>query len=136
VKENIIDSLKGGLRSPWIAGQLYIWTMILMGSFIIALFMRYTSMTTNQLPMLIYTLNALSLLTGGFVAGKRAGTKGWAVGGIQGIIYVLLLMLICFLSFDASMAIHPGLFMICAFGLSSIGGIFGVNTSSSRRYDF
>jgi putative membrane protein (TIGR04086 family) len=129
VKENMIDSVKGGLRSPLIAGQLYIWTMILVGSFIIALFMKYTSMKTDQLPLLIYILNALALLTGGFVSGKRAGKKGWAVGGLQGIIYVLFLMLICFLSLDASMSVHPGLSMVCAFGLSSIGGIFGVNTS-------
>jgi putative membrane protein (TIGR04086 family) len=129
MRENMVGSVKWGLRSPWIAGQLYIWAIILVGSFIVALFMRYTSMKTDQLPLLVYTLNALSLLIGGFVSGKRAGQKGWAVGGIQGIIYALFLMLICFLSLDASISIHPGLLMLCAFGLSSIGGIFGVNVS-------
>ncbi|MBD1371722.1 TIGR04086 family membrane protein [Hazenella sp. IB182357] len=120
---------KSKLRSPLLLGQLIIWGIITLTSFFIAFLLRYTSFESVQVPMLAYATNFVSLLLGGFISGRFARAKGWLYGGIQGIIYALLLVIIGFLAFDTSLIINPLLFTICAFGLSAIGGIVGVNTT-------
>lgn len=113
------------LRSPWLSGQLAIWLFLLIGSLIVALLLRFTSFDANYLPLSTSIIHTLSLIGGGFISGKISGRKGWYFGGLQGIIYTLFLLLIGFLAFDKMININPFLFVICAFGLSSIGGILG-----------
>ena len=72
-----------------------------------------------------------ALLTGGFTAGKIAGRKGWYYGGLQGILYTLFLLCFSFLALDQMIQLNPFLLAIFAFGLSSIGGIFGEHTIKS-----
>lgn len=113
------------LKSPWIAGQFTIWLLILTGSFLIACLLRFTSLNAEFLPIMAYSINALSIFTGGLIAGKSAGKKGWYYGGFQGVIYTLSLLLIGFLAFDQMIQINPFLFLVFAFGLGAIGGIWG-----------
>lgn len=123
-----MDSFRRGWRNPWFAGQLLIWIIVVMLSFIVALLLRYTSMGSTTLPAITFFINAVGLLCGGYMAGKRAGQRGWFFGGMQGIIYTLILGLISFLAFDLQMQTSILLFMLSAFGLGALGGIFGVNT--------
>jgi len=116
------------LRSPWLIGQLGIWGLLFIGSFIVACFIRFTSFQTDYLPLSAYIIHAFSLIGGGFISGRIATHKGWLVGGLQGVIYTLVLLLISFLAFDKMIHLNPFLMMTCAFGLSSIGGIFGEQT--------
>lgn len=122
------ESISIPFRSPWVVGQLGIWGILLIGSFLVALFVRFPSFHSDYLPLSAYLVHALSLLGGGFLSGKIAGDKGWLIGGSQGVIYTLTLLMISFLAFDQMIKIHPLLMMICAFGLSSIGGILGEHT--------
>jgi|GEM_PF-4367169 len=119
------EPISSPTRSPWLIGQLSIWGLLFVGSFVVALFIRFTSFQTEYLPYSAYMIHALALLGGGFLTGKFADQKGWVISGLQGIIYTLLLLLISFLAFDKMIQFNPFLLMICAFGLSSIGGIFG-----------
>ncbi|TCS96460.1 TIGR04086 family membrane protein [Hazenella coriacea] len=130
MKEMLLDSARRSWKSPLLLGQLFIWSLILLGSFMIALLIRYTSMGMDALPIIAYMINALALLIGGFVSGRRSKQRGWYYGGLQGIIYALLVMLIGFLAFDTAMVINPILFAISSFGISAIGGILGVNTGN------
>lgn len=113
------------LKSPWIAGQSTIWLLIFIGSFLIACLLRFTSLDAGVLPMMAYSINALAIFLGGLISGKSAGKKGWYYGGFQGIIYTLSLLLIGFLAFDQMIQVNPFLFLICAFGLGALGGIWG-----------
>jgi len=129
MKEAWFDSAKKGWRSPWMIGQLFIWGIIFIGSFIAAVFLRYSSLESADIPFISYILNGLALFAGGFVTGKKSGKKGWYYGGVQGIIYAFILLLIGFLAFDSLTTVHPFMFSACSVGISSIGGIIGVNNS-------
>ncbi|MBA4541351.1 MULTISPECIES: TIGR04086 family membrane protein [Thermoactinomyces] len=131
MKEAWFDSAKKGWQSPWIIGQLFIWGIIFIGSFIVAIFLRYSSLESADIPILSYILNGLALFAGGFVAGKKSGKRGLYYGAAQGIIYVAILLLIGFLAFDSLTTFHPFMFSAFAIGLSSLGGILGVNNSKS-----
>lgn len=123
------ESISFPLRSPWILGQLAIWGTLLVGSLIIALLLRFTSFDASYIPFTTFLIHSISLFGGGFVAGKRAKKKGWYYGGWHGFLYTLLLILINFLAFDQMIKVSPILLAIFAFGLSSIGGIFGEYTT-------
>jgi putative membrane protein (TIGR04086 family) len=131
MKETWLDSAKKGWRSPWVSGQLLIWSIILVGSFLVALFLRFSSLESNQLSVIAYLLNAVALFAGGFFTAKKTGKKGWYYGGIQGFIYTIIILFIAFLAFDSLPTVHLMLFFLSAFGISSIGGIIGVNQSKS-----
>lgn len=116
------------LRSPWIAGQLTLWSILLLGSLFTSLFMHYSSISlSSTLPTITFALNGCGLLVGGFVAGRKSSGKGWLYGGMQGIIYSCTLLFISFLAFDSGMRINPLLFSTFSFGVSAIGGILGIN---------
>lgn len=121
------DALRRGWQNPWFSGQMLIWTLILILSFGLALLLRYTSLESSTVPAITYFINAVALISGGYISGKRAGERGWYFGGMQGVIYSLLLALLSFLAFDLQMNTNLFLFLISAFGMGALGGIFGVN---------
>lgn len=127
MKQSVFQSAKSGLNSPWIIGQCWIWGIILLGSFLLALLFNFTTFSSNQMPMFAYGLNICAILAGGFFTAKKSGKKGWYYGGLQGIIYTALIMLIGFLAFDARLNIHPLLFVTSAFGIGAVGGMMGVH---------
>jgi len=129
MKQSVLEAAKSGLNTPWVIGQCWIWAIVLLGSFILALIFNFTSFPTTQMPLFAHGLNAGAIWAGGFFTAKRSGKKGWYYGGLQGLVYAALIMLIGFLAFDARLMIHPLLFTTLAFGIGALGGIFGVNAA-------
>ncbi|WP_237446647.1 TIGR04086 family membrane protein [Shimazuella alba] len=123
------ETFRFGWNSPMVAGQIILWAFILGLSLITALFLRFSSLETSSLPTITFCINAISLLSAGFISGKRSGKKGWYYGGLQGIVYTLFIWLIAFLAFDTGLRVDPLVFGIFAFGIGALGGIFGVNTA-------
>ncbi|MBD8838899.1 MULTISPECIES: TIGR04086 family membrane protein [Paenibacillus] len=119
------------VSNPILSGlcQAFVWMFI--GAFILSLFLWMSGMREQDLSLYTYVVHGLSLLVGGFVAGKRSGEKGWYYGGITGIVYGLLVLLIGFLALDASFNWKDSLQLLSAFFISALGGIFGVNTHRS-----
>ena len=89
------------VSNPILSGlcQAFVWMFI--GAFILSLFLWMSGMREQDLSLYTYVVHGLSLLVGGFVAGKSSGEKGWYYGGITGIVYGLLVLLIGFLALDA-----------------------------------
>jgi putative membrane protein (TIGR04086 family) len=127
--EMVKEVFRLGWKSPVLAGQMMLWAFILVLSLITALFLRFSSLESSSLPTITFGINGISLLAAGFISGKKSRKKGWYYGGMQGIIYALLIWLIAFLAFDTSMKVDPLVFSIFAFGTGALGGIFGVNTA-------
>lgn len=127
-QSNISESTRPYLRSPLLTGVTVVLGTVLVGSVLTALLLRFTGIAEASLPYFTYAINGIALLCGGWMAGRRAGQRGWMYGGITGILYVLIVLIIGFLAFDATMRVQPFLFTVCATGLSALGGIFGVNT--------
>ncbi|MCS1350680.1 TIGR04086 family membrane protein [Mechercharimyces sp. CAU 1602] len=116
--------------SPYLYGIGIVWACVLIGSMIASLLLAFTNMTETALPYFTYGINGVSLLAGGWIAGRKSDQKGWLAGGGIGLSYGLLILLIGFLAFDADMILHPLLFLCAVTGISSIGGILGVNSKN------
>lgn len=133
MKEAFYNSAKKGLRSPWMIGQFVIWAILVFGSLIIAMFLQYSSLSSNQLPVLAFALNLFALFCGGFVTARRSEHRGWIAGGIQGSLYVLIILFIAFLAFDTFTTIHPLWLSLLSFGGGALGGIAGIQTKNNKK---
>lgn len=103
--------------------------LVLIGSFVVSLIFQFTEVSESKMPIFTYIVNGISLISGGFVTGFKVKERGWLYGGITGILYAIVLMLIAFLAFDVAFSMRTLAMMVSAFCLASIGGIFGVNFS-------
>lgn len=114
---------------PVLSGLIYSFVITLGFVLIYSFLLYFTSLSDSHLSRLTYIITAISLSSGGFVSGKRAGQKGWYYGGITGIIYGLILAIIAFLAFDAGFNLNGLALITLTFLFGSLGGMFGVNTS-------
>ncbi|PYE49513.1 TIGR04086 family membrane protein [Paenibacillus barcinonensis] len=119
------------MSNPILSGLCHAFVWMFIGAFILSFFLWMSDMREQDLSTYTYVVHGLSLLMGGFIAGKRSGEKGWYYGGLTGIVYGLLVLLIGFLALDASFNWRDSLQLLSAFVLAAFGGIFGVNTQRS-----
>lgn len=112
---------------PILAGLIYTYTIAIIGALIFTLLLFWTSISDSKLPLISYIITAVSLLAGGYISGKRAGVKGWYYGGMTGIIYGIILVIIVFLAFDTELNLRSLVLIVLTFLFGALGGIVGVN---------
>ncbi|OEG00215.1 hypothetical protein BHF71_05880 [Vulcanibacillus modesticaldus] len=112
---------------PILTGLTYTIGIVIISSLIFAILLDFTSLSDTNLPLYSYTVTAISLLVGGFVAGKRAGNKGWYYGGITGLIYGVILAIVAFLALNIDFNLKNLVLIVLAFLFGAVGGIIGVN---------
>ena len=73
MRELLLKTTNWKLQSPWIAGQLAIWSFVLLASFVTSLFMHYSSIhLSSALPTIWFAINGGGFLLGGVVVGHKA----------------------------------------------------------------
>lgn len=125
--KSITNVTKSGAH-PVIAGLTYSFSIAIIMALFFTILLYLTSFSDSSLQTASYIVTAISLLTGGFVSGKKAGNKGWYFGGITGVIYGVILALITFLGFDADINLKGLVLIILTFLFGALGGVFGVNS--------
>ncbi|GAA4705396.1 TIGR04086 family membrane protein [Brevibacillus fulvus] len=115
-----------------VTGLLFTFGLVLVGSLLTAALLSLTDIQERSLPYFTYAINIISLLIGGYVTGRRCGGRGWYYGGLTGLVYFLLVLLIGFLGFDAPVSLITLVYLFAAFLIAAIGGIFGVNSTIKR----
>lgn len=115
------------ITNPILAGLCYAFFWMMMGSFILSLFLWLSGMQEHDLGVYTYVIHIFSAAVGGIVSGKRSGRKGWYNGGLTGLFYGLFIVLIGFLALDTSISLDHILLIGAAFVIGAIGGMFGVN---------
>lgn len=121
--------MKPNLSSLILTGLLLMLVIVFVGALATTLLFQFTNISERQMPIFTYTVNAISLIVGGFIAGRKAGERGWFYGGLTGIFYGIILLLIAFLAFDLSFSLKSLASLVSCFAISAIGGIFGVNAA-------
>ncbi|MCX2825909.1 TIGR04086 family membrane protein [Bacillus pseudomycoides] len=96
-------------------------------SMIVALLLKFTNISEGTLTVTLFIFAILSMLSSGFVAGKKAQGKGWLVGLTTGITFTILVFLVSYLGFSNSLSKSQLLYQLALMGASTLGGIFGVN---------
>ena len=84
------------------------------------------SLKTSAINWLLMFLNILILIYIGFNVARKAEHNGWLNGGIAGLLYMIILVIIGFNIIPISL-IDIIILEIEGLVIGSIGGIFGVN---------
>ncbi len=121
--------MEGHSFSSMLWGMMYTIIVVLCGSLILALLLEWTSFSESQVPFVMYIINGIALLWGGFVAGRRSSTRGWLSGAMSGLGYAILMLIIGFLAFDMNMSTQAAAFLAIAVLLGALGGILGINAA-------
>ncbi|WP_028402911.1 TIGR04086 family membrane protein [Ectobacillus panaciterrae] len=101
-------------------------------SFCIALLAKLTKISDSSLIIVVFILTLLSMLISGFVSGAKAKMKGWLAGGSTGILFSFLVFLVNYLGYSQPLSKENMLYHLGLIAASTIGGIFGVNTSKKE----
>lgn len=115
------------IQSPILAGLFYAFLVMSIAAVITSLILLLTSQNEDALSTYAYIIHSLSLLLGGWIAGKKAEEKGWYYGGLFGLIYSVIVFVIGFLGFDKGLDWSMLAFLLSAFFLGALGGVVGVN---------
>jgi putative membrane protein (TIGR04086 family) len=116
------------LGSPMLSGLLYAFITMGLAALAASVILIMGDQGEEVLPVYAYVIHGVSALFGSFVAGRRSGHKGWYFGGLLGVIYSVIVLLVGFLSFDRGVDMSTLYFAAGAFVVGAIGGIMGVNT--------
>ncbi|WP_135555019.1 TIGR04086 family membrane protein [Paenibacillus cymbidii] len=128
----IVKHSRVKLSSPLLTGLTYAFFAMGLLTIVASLLLLATSQQEDELPVYAYVIHVLSLLLGGYAAGKRAGRRGWYYGGVLGVLYALVVWLVAFLGYDRGLDAQSLLFIGIAFLSGALGGMFGVNASGRK----
>jgi len=96
--------------------------------FVAALVLYFTAVPERITPYLVFGTSLVSIFTGSSYAGRKIGHKGWFYGGVTGLLFVILLLLIG-LIFREHVLTGWGYFtkLFLGFIFGAAGGMWGVN---------
>ncbi|QAY65183.1 TIGR04086 family membrane protein [Paenibacillus protaetiae] len=115
------------MGSPFIKGLLYATIWLAVGALLLSSFLHYGNMKESSLPLYTMIVHGFCSFAGGFVSGKRSGRKGWYYGGLLGIVYAIIILIISFLAADAELSARSLTLLGIAFAAGAFGGMLGVN---------
>lgn len=102
--------------------------------FILALFATYSNMSEKIVSACVAAATFICVFASGFTASGATGKNGWLTGLIAGIIYVIIMLIIGWITLGDSSVSNETLKM---FGISilsgTVGGIAGVNFKRKKR---
>ncbi len=118
-KGKIIFSLKSLLLA-------YTITLVLI--LIFSLLLTFTSLSESKIPLLNTVVMILSIASGSIYGAKNIKEKGFIVGGVIGIVYYLILLLVNLLfSNSLSFDVFSITRLLLASVIGVIGGMIGIN---------
>ena len=99
----------------------------------IAILLTYTDFDENKIPFISLICTAISSLIAGFDTASNFGRKGFLWGAISGVLYSLILFIIClFASSEFSFNLGKLILLIISISAGIIGGVLGVNRNVKR----
>lgn len=108
-------------------GVLFGLVFMLIITTIMALFSSLLfNLKAGQLNMVFLIINFIILSFIGFYVARNVDKNGWLNGGIAGLIYMIILILIGSISMPISIS-NIFIMTIIALIISSVGGILGIN---------
>lgn len=96
---------------------------------VLGLVMSRTLLPEPLLPTIMGAVNLVALVCGGYLAGRRADAMGWLNGGLAGLAYTILVVVLGAFFFPGPAAVLLVLRRVAvAFLLGALGGTIGINT--------
>jgi putative membrane protein (TIGR04086 family) len=114
-------------------GVIVIFLVAVISSLIFSLILRFTSTSEASLQFIVTAVSFISLFVGGFVSGGKGKAKGWLLGGGTGLLYSLVIFLFQYLGHDSLFSVEQVIYHTCYMLVAMMGGILGVNMTTSRK---
>ena len=92
----------------------------------ISFFVSVTGLTEVAARWIMAAGGAIAVLAGSSQTGKRMGRLGWLNGGITGLIYAVILLILAML-LDMGLTARSLITLAAGFTLGAAGGVLGVN---------
>ncbi|MED4958030.1 TIGR04086 family membrane protein [Paenibacillus macerans] len=115
------------ISQPTVSGLWYAFLWMMIGALILSLLLQGEMLEEPELALYTYLVHGIAVLFGGIVSGKRAKQRGWYQGGLTGLLYVVLLLLISFLALDTSLTLRDCILLAPGLVIGAFGGMIGVN---------
>lgn len=119
------------ISSPVLSGLCRSFLWMLVGALVLSILLWSSNLQEQDLTMYTYIVHGIAAAFGGLTAGRRADSRGWYQGGLTGVFYGIMVLLIGFLALDSSPAGIDALWILAAGLIGTLGGIFGVNLQKS-----
>lgn len=123
--KNVSTGVKAG--SPVWRGLLVSLICMAAATMIASAIFKFTGVKESAMTTAVYIIHSVSLFIGGIAAGLRANRRGWYYGGMMGIMYSVIIILIGFLSYDAALTTYTLILFLLSFAAGALGGMIGVN---------
>ncbi|MCC3376935.1 TIGR04086 family membrane protein [Cohnella sp. REN36] len=119
------------ITSPLLSG--IVWSIIWLGAgtLLLSLLLYSSSLSESNILPWVYGTHGAASLAGGFTSARRSGKRGWYIGAMTGLLYVVLVILTGFLSQNIDWSSRIPLLAIVALFAGAFGGMLGVNTGSA-----
>lgn len=126
-----IESKK--LGTAILHGVSVIFILLIISSLIFSILLRFTSINESSLTYIIMAVSFITLFIGGFISGGKGKKQGWMLGGGTGLVYMVIILLFQYLGTDSLFSLREWIYQGCFVVTAMMGGILGVNLSSSSR---
>lgn len=118
-KNNFTRIIKGSIISVAL-------TLILL--FIYSIFLTYTKLNENTIPLFVIGITAISIFIGSLISSIHIKKNGIINGAMVGLIYIIAIYLISStISKDFSLNMYSTIMIISSVIAGAVGGIIGVN---------
>ncbi|WP_117169125.1 TIGR04086 family membrane protein [Paraliobacillus sediminis] len=108
-------------------GWIVILAILLLASLILSLLLRFTSLGASTLSGTTTIISFLALFAGGWVAGLKAGEKGWLIGILTSLGFSLFIFLYQYLGLQTVFSLSQIFYHTGFLVTGLVGAIFGVN---------
>ena len=101
--------------------------LFLLGLIIVAMLVNFFNITSTTTNNIMFVINYGVVFIGGIIAAYSSQSRGWLNGGLVGLSYVMILIIIggFITSFVFSGSLVLKILIICL--ISSLGGVIGIN---------
>jgi putative membrane protein (TIGR04086 family) len=125
--EPVKSAAKVRFASPLFSGMVYAFITMAICSLLYSFVLTFTNQSEDSLSFFAYLIHAFAIFIGSYACGKRINNRGWYHGGILGLVYAVIIIVIGFLSLDNGISVHTLLSLVMAYLVGALGGILGVN---------
>ncbi len=101
--------------------------LIMFGSLLLGGIVSFTDIGQQLASNILFIMNYIVIFIGGIIASYLAGSNGWINGGLVGLIYMLIIILLGSLWHSIEPSIILASRVLIGFLVSALGGIIGVN---------
>lgn len=126
------SSVRGTLRLlrrfPILYGVTWALFYAVLGTLGISVWAHTHALSDAQITTAAYVIHCLAVLCGAVAGSKTAGERGWYYGGMTGLCYAVIMVIIGVAVYNTFTFDAPGAFRVLLMALiGACGGIIGVN---------